>query len=85
MIEDIKGICPAPDWYAAYRMEDGSVELIPLACWAIVVAHYEGESWTEVVGMDAWDTCEPAEEASNFLRYEHRPQGKPQDTIIEKN
>ena len=85
MFEDIQGICPAPGWYAAYEMEDGSVELFPLACWAIVRDFHEGPGWTEIVGIDARDECESAEDASNFLRYEYRPLGTTQDTIISKN
>lgn len=54
-------ILPAPGWFAAFQ-GDGTVELDPLACFAL------GEDGS-VVGICGKDFLVPADEVENFLCY----------------
>jgi hypothetical protein len=73
MFDNVASICPAPGWYAVYRLADGGEEFVALACWAVIRVEDQGQSWTEIVGVDAWDGCCSAEEMRNFIRYEYAP------------
>lgn len=61
-------IIPAQDWYGMYEQEDGTMELDPIACWALVD---DGQD-RFVVGLAAADYVDFCENTSNFRGYKHK-------------
>ena len=69
----ILSIASGPDWFARYKMDDGTVEEWPLVCWALGEgAVLKGEA--DVVGM-IYDLeinlVERADKDTNFIGYRH--------------
>ncbi|MHC4621725.1 MAG: DUF6253 family protein [Planctomycetota bacterium] len=70
----ILSIIPASGWHSVYRPDDGSTQVFPLVCWALVETD-EGD--TVVAGLDAGDNyVDYAENMDNFESYWHKSEGK---------
>jgi len=61
-------LLPADGWFAVYENDDGSEIKSALSCWALV---RDAEGDTSVMGMDAADYVDFAEDTKNFKNYSH--------------
>jgi hypothetical protein len=75
----ILSISAAPGWFGLFEQHDGSLDRIPLACWALV-PEKGAEGRTEVVGMQAEQESsliDRSDDAENFKGYWHESEDAP--------